>query len=53
MTVGTSHGICDEIEAALEARFGEVHVAIHVEPEQEATRGAFAPTDAPTAAPPA
>jgi cation diffusion facilitator family transporter len=36
MTVGTSHGICDEIEAALEARFGEVHVAIHVEPEQEA-----------------
>ncbi|MCB9786901.1 MAG: cation transporter [Deltaproteobacteria bacterium] len=43
MTVRASHAICDEIEAALAARFGDVLVTIHVEPEQEAVHEAFAP----------
>jgi cation diffusion facilitator family transporter len=33
MTVETSHGICDRIEAALEERFGDARVLIHVEPD--------------------
>lgn len=52
MTVRTSHAICDDIEAALKARFGDVLVTIHVEPEQEATQSAFAPAEGPRTVPP-
>ena len=42
MTVETSHGICDRIEAALEASIEDAEVVIHVEPEREAkSRGAL------------
>ncbi|MFD2236310.1 cation diffusion facilitator family transporter [Aureimonas populi] len=36
MTVADSHCICDRIEDALQARFEDARVIIHVEPEEEA-----------------
>lgn len=36
MTVAASHCICDRIEDALQARFEDARVIIHVEPEEEA-----------------
>lgn len=36
MTVNTSHEICDRIELALTAEFGNVQTVIHVEPEGHA-----------------
>ena len=43
MTVNEAHGICDRIEAALEAQIAGSDVLIHVEPEHKAkTKGAVA-----------
>ncbi len=44
MTVATSHGICDRIEAALEGAVPGADATIHVEPEAEAV-GQGAPQD--------
>ncbi|RYY15809.1 MAG: cation-efflux pump, partial [Alphaproteobacteria bacterium] len=35
MTVGDAHEICDRIEDALQDKFDNAHVQIHVEPEGE------------------
>lgn len=42
MTVGESHEICDRIEVALRAEFGECRITIHVEPETKAKSHAIA-----------
>ncbi|WP_455478127.1 cation diffusion facilitator family transporter [Bartonella sp. B10] len=36
MQVGEAHKICDKIEGALEEEFDNVHVSVHIEPEDEA-----------------
>lgn len=38
MTVGTAHGICDRLEAALRKEIGEAVITIHLEPEAQAER---------------
>jgi len=36
MSVGDAHLICDAIEDALRAKLGDMHIAIHVEPDEKA-----------------
>jgi len=36
MTVSAAHEICDEIERAIREEFRDIHITIHVEPEEKA-----------------